>query len=156
MEPSCSHTADSTSKPKVMSFFPLQKLKGTQPTKPSAVWVAHLKEESTDKKEGTELKDPNGIEGVTKEFIVHLATAVKDAQEEKHCYHCSSLEHFIRDCLLVKASRMDLHLNQKEGMVPQKGAWAPQGKMAMPKAPQDGMPRYKTSYTNSLLESSSL
>ena len=29
MEPSCSQTANSTSKPKAMSFFPLQKLKGT-------------------------------------------------------------------------------------------------------------------------------
>ena len=29
MEASCSQTADSTSKPKSMSFFPLQKLKGT-------------------------------------------------------------------------------------------------------------------------------
>ena len=33
---------------------------------------------------------------VTEEFIVCLTRAVKDAQqEEKHCYHCSSLKHFI-------------------------------------------------------------
>ena len=44
---------DSTSKPKVMSFFPLQKLKGTQPAKIPAVWVAHLAEESAKKEEGT-------------------------------------------------------------------------------------------------------
>ena len=112
MEPSHSQTGDSRSKPKVMSIFPLQNVKGTQPTKTSAVQVAHLVEESTDKEEGAERKDPNGIKGVTKEFIVHLARAVKDTQqEEKHCYHCSSQEHFIRDCLLAKASRMDLHLN---------------------------------------------
>ena len=31
MEPSCSQTANNTTKPKVMSFFPLQKPKGIQP-----------------------------------------------------------------------------------------------------------------------------
>ena len=114
MEPSCSQTADSTSKPKVMSFFPLWKLKGTQPTKAPAIWVAHLEEESTNKEEGAESEDPNGIKGITKEFIVHLARAVKDAQQEKKCcYHCSSPEHFIWDCPLVKASRTDLQLKLK-------------------------------------------
>ena len=54
---------------------------------PSA-WVAHLEEESADQEEGAEGEDPDGIEGVTEEFIVHLARAVYDArQEEKHCYH---------------------------------------------------------------------
>ena len=106
------------------------------------MWVADLEEESTDKEESAESKDLDGIKGITEEFIMHLARAVKYAQqEEKHCYHCSSLEHFIRDFLLVKASRMDLHLNQKEGMASQKGAWAPQGKVAMPKVPQDRMPK---------------
>ena len=33
MEPSHSQTTDKTGKPKVTSFFPLWKLKGTQPTK---------------------------------------------------------------------------------------------------------------------------
>ena len=75
------------------------------------MWVVHLEEESTNKEEGAESEDLNGIEGMTEEFIVHLARAVKDIQqEEKHCYHCSSPEHFL-DCLLVKASRIDLHLN---------------------------------------------
>ena len=37
MEPYCSQTANNTSKPKVMSFFPLQKLKGTQPIRTPAV-----------------------------------------------------------------------------------------------------------------------
>ena len=57
------------------------------PTKTPAVWVAHMEEESTNKEEDAESEDPNGIEGVTEEFIVHLARAVKDThQEEKHCY----------------------------------------------------------------------
>ena len=125
-----------------MSFFPVWKLKGIQPTKIPVVWVVHLEEESTEKEKGTESEDPNGIEGITEEFIVCLARAVKDPQqEEKHCYHCSSLQHFIQECPLVKASRMDSHLNWKEGMAPKKGAWAPQGKVTTPKAPQDGMPK---------------
>ena len=65
MEPFHSQTADNTSKPEAMSFFPLQKLKGTQPTKTPAVHVAHLEEEGSDKEGGAESEDPNGIEGVT-------------------------------------------------------------------------------------------
>ena len=142
MKPSCSHTADNTTKSRAMNFFPLQRLKGTQPVKTPAVQVAHMEDESTDKEEGTEIEDLNCIEGVTEEFIVHLARAVKDAQqEEKHCYHCSSPEHFIHNCPLVKASRMDPHLNQKEGMMLKKRAQTPQGKVAMLKAPQDGTPK---------------
>ena len=75
-----------------------------------AIWMVHLEEESANKEEGTESEDPNGIKGVTEEFIVHLARVVEDAQqEEKCCYHCNSPEHFIHDCPLVKASRMDPH-----------------------------------------------
>ena len=37
MEPSCSQTADSKNKPKMMSFFSLQKLEGTQPARTPAV-----------------------------------------------------------------------------------------------------------------------
>ena len=112
MEPSHSQTVDSTSKPKLTSIFPQQKLKGTQPTRTPAVWVVHWEEESTDIEEGVESEDPDGIKGITKEFIVCLARAVKDAQQrEKCCYHCSSPDHFICDCPLVKASRMDQHLN---------------------------------------------
>ena len=112
MEPSHSQTADSSSKPKAMSFFPLQKLKGTQPARTPAVWVVHLEEDSTDKEEGTKSEDPDGIKGVTEEFIVHLTRAVKEAQqEEKCCYQCGSPEHFIHDCPLVKASRTDSNLN---------------------------------------------
>ena len=124
-----------------MSFFPLWKLKGTQPARTPAVWVVHLEEDGTDK-EGAESEDPDGIEGMTEEFIVHLARIVKEAQqEEKCCYHCCSPEHFIHDYLLVKASRTDPHLNWKEGMVPKKGVWTPPGKVTMPKACEDRMPK---------------
>ena len=104
--------------------------------------MVHLEEDGTDKEEGAKSKDPDGIEGMTKEFIVHLAWAVKEAQQEEICcYHCHSPEHFIHDCPLVKASRTDPHLNQKEGMALRNGDWAPPGKAITPKAPQDGMPK---------------
>ena len=68
----------------------------------------------------------NGIDRVTEEFMVCLARAVKDAQtEEKHCYHCSSPEHFIYNCPLMKTLREKLQLNRKEGMASKKGAWTP-------------------------------
>ena len=140
MEPSHNQMAASTNKPKVMNFFSLQKHNGSQPTK-TPVWVAHLEEESTDKEECIDSKDPDGIKDITKEFIVCLARAMKDAQQEKCSYHCSSLDHFICNCPLVAATRVDLHLNQKEGMVPKKGAQAPQGKVIMLKVPQDGIPK---------------
>ena len=115
-DPPCSQTADSTSKPKATSFFPLWKLKGTQPTRTPAVWAVHLEEENINKEEGAKSDDPNGIKGVTEDFIVCLARTVKDTQqEEKCCYHCSSPEHLIWDFPLLKASRMDLHLNWKGG-----------------------------------------
>ena len=94
-----------------MRFFPLWKLKGTQHTK-TPVRVVHLEEEGSDEEVGAENEDPDGIDGVTEEFIVHLARTVKEAQQdEKHCYHCSSMEHFICECLLVKASWSATHLN---------------------------------------------
>ena len=85
--------------------------------------MVHLEEEGSNKDGDAETGDPHGLEGVTEEFIVHLARSVKDAQqEEKCCYHCSSLEHFIHECPLVKTSRTATHLNQKEGMAPEKRA----------------------------------
>ena len=141
MESSHSQMADNPTKLKATSFLPLQKLKGTQSVKTPTVWVAHLEEDSTDKEEGAKSNDPNGIKGVTEEFIVCLAKAVKEAQQdEKCCYHCSSPEHFISKCPLVKASRTATHLNQMEGMVLEKGAKTPQGKAAKPKVPQEGTP----------------
>ena len=79
IEPSCSQMADSTSKPKMMSFFSLQKLKGTQPARTPTVWMVHLEEESTNKGEGAESEDPDGIKDITEEFMVCIARAVKDA-----------------------------------------------------------------------------
>ena len=106
MEPSCGHTVDSLAKLKVMSFFPLRKLKGTQLTKTPAVQLAHLDEEATNDEEGTDSEDPDGLDVMSEEFMEHLTRAVKDPQqEEKCCYHCTSLEHFIRDCPLVKSAR---------------------------------------------------
>ena len=99
--------ADSPSKPRATSFFPLRKLKGNQPlSKKPAMCLTQLEVEDADNGEDPESDDPGGIEEVTEEFMVQLARAVKDAQaEEKHCYHCSSPEHFIHNCLLMKTAR---------------------------------------------------
>ena len=113
-----------------------------QPSKTSSVLAAHLEKESTSKEECIDSEDPGGIESITEEFIVNLARAVKDAQQEgKCCYHCSSPNHFICNCPLVATSRADLHLNWKEGMTLKKGPWAPQGKATTPKVPQEGTPK---------------
>ena len=142
MEPPCNQPAASTNKPQVMSFFPLWKLKGSQPAATPSAWEAHWEKESTDKEECINSEDPDGIEGITEDFIVHLARTVKDTQQEqKGCYHFSSPYKFIGDCPLVVASRTDSHLNWKEEMVPKKGAWAPQIKVTPPKVLQDGMPK---------------
>ena len=79
MEPSCNPPMASTNKPKVMSFFPLQKLNGSQPAATASAWVAHLEEESADKEECVNSEDPKGTEGITEGFIACLARAVKDA-----------------------------------------------------------------------------
>ena len=65
MEPTHGQTMNSTSKPKLTSFFPLRKLRGTQPTMMPGVYLAHLEEVSTDNGEGTESEDPDGLDGVT-------------------------------------------------------------------------------------------
>ena len=121
-----SQATNNTAISKATSFFPLWKLKGTQlALKTPVVCLVHLQEESAKKDEEVESEDPDGLNGVMKEFMVHLAWAVEDTQmEEKHCYHCSSLEHFICDCPLVKAFGVKMHLNCKEGTVPKKGVWA--------------------------------
>ena len=82
-------TTNNTPKPWATSFFPLLKLKGNLPT--LKLPAVHLEEENAGSNEDQESDDPSRIKGVTKEFMLHLARAVKDAQaEEKHCYHCSS------------------------------------------------------------------
>ena len=132
-------TTSNAPNPWATSFFPLQKLKCNQPApKAPIMHLVHLEEEGTrrDKDEGSD--DPNRIEGVTEEFMVHLARAVKDIQtEEKHCYHCSSPDHFICNCSLVKTLRENMQLNCKEVMALRKRAWTPQMKMTMPKNPQE-------------------
>ena len=99
--------SDGPSKLRTTSFFPLRKLKGSQPFhKKPAIWLVQLEEEDADDGGDPESHDPDGIEGVTEEFMVWLARAVKDAQmDEKYCYHCSSLEHFIHNCPLMKTTR---------------------------------------------------
>ena len=48
------------------SFFPLQKLKGNQPTpKVPAMWLAHLEEEGARRDKEEVSDDSNGIDGVT-------------------------------------------------------------------------------------------
>ena len=142
MEPSCSHTMGSLAKSKATSFFPLRKLKGNQPTKTAVVWLAHLKEEAPVDEEGTDNEDLDGLVGIMEEFMVCLDRAIKDAQQdEKHCYHCSSLDHFIWDCPLVKLARKEPNLNCKEGSMPKKGPWMILGKVTLPKVPQDRTPK---------------
>ena len=134
---------DNTAKPKTTSVFPLWKLKANQPVpKMATMCLVHLDEESTKKDEEVESKDPDSIDGVMEEFMVHLVRAVKDAQvEEKCCHHCSSSEHFICDCLLVRALRENMLLNCKEGTASKKGAWAPRMKMTTPKNSQEEVPK---------------
>ena len=132
-------TADGPSKPRTTScFFPLRKLKGNQPlSKKPTVCLAQLEEEDTDDSEDLESDDPGGIEWVTEEFMVWLARVVKDAQAyEKCCYHCSSPEHLIHNCLLMKTARDKKQLNGKEGMAMMKGALAPLTTTSAVKSPQ--------------------
>ena len=131
-------TADGPSKPRTTSFFPLRKLKGNQPfPKKPTVWLVQLEEEDADDGEDQEIDDPDGIKGVTEEFMVQLARAVKDAQtDEKHCYHCSRLEHFIHNCLLMKTARDKKQLNRKERTVMTKGAQSPSTTASAIKSPQ--------------------
>ena len=87
--------------------------------------------------EDPESDDPDRIEGVMEEFMVWLARAVKDTQtDEKHCYHCSSPEHFICNCPLMKAATDKKQLNGKEGMVMTKEAWTPPKARSAIKSPQ--------------------
>ena len=129
---------DGPSKPRATSFFPLRRLKGNQLfMKKPAMCLTQLEEEDVNDGEDLESNDPDGIDGVTEEFMVRLARAVKDAQaDEKHCYHCSSVEHFIHNCPLMKAARDKKQLNRKEGMAMVKGAWTPPKPANAAKSPQ--------------------
>ena len=86
--------------------------------------------------------------------MVCLVRAVKDAQaDEKHCYHCSSPEHFICNCPLVKTSREKKQLNRKEGTALMKEAQTPPAttstmKSAQAEAPQGVKPTPQTPFLN--------
>ena len=131
---------DGPSKPRTTSFFPLRKLKGIQPfPKKPAICLVQLDKEDAHDGEDLKSDDPNGIEGVTEQFMVQLARAVKDAQMgERHCYHCGSPENFIRNFPLMKTARDKKQLNGKEGMVMAKGAQTPPKAMNSRKSPQKG------------------
>ena len=59
----------------------MQKLKGNQLTpKMATMCLVHLEEESAKRDEDGGSEDPNSINGVTEEFMVHLVRAVKDAK----------------------------------------------------------------------------
>ena len=99
--------------------------------------LAQLEEEGANDGEDPESDNPDGIKGVTEEFMIRLARVVKDAQvDEKCCYHCSSPEHFIRNCLLMKATRDKKQLNRKEGMAMVKGVRTPLKPPHAAKSPQ--------------------
>ena len=102
----------STSKLIATSFFPLWKLKGSQLAITPSMQMVHLEEKSANKEEGINGEDPDGIEDVTEEFIIHLARAVKDVQQmEKCCYHCDSPDHFIYNCPWLAEMKADVPLN---------------------------------------------
>ena len=64
-------TTNGPSKPRTTSFFPLRKLKGNQPlSKKPAICLAQLEEEGADDGNNPESDDPNGLKGVTEEFMV--------------------------------------------------------------------------------------
>ena len=138
-------TTDNPSKPRTTSFFPLRKLKGNQPLlKKPAVHLAHLEEEDIGNYEDQESDNPGRIKGVTEEFMVHLARAVKDTQvDEKCCYYCSSPEHFICNCPLVKTSR-EKQLNSKEWQHWQREPRPLKQQPMLQRAPKQRFLRHKT------------
>ena len=131
----------------------MRKLQGNQPlSKKPAVRLVQLEEEEADGSEDPESDDPDEIKGVTEEFMVQLARAVKDAQvDEKCCYHCSSPEHFIRNCPLMKTTRDKKQLNRKGGMSTMKGAQAPPRTANATKSPQRRLKRHRNDLADSLL-----
>ena len=114
----CSQVTDGATRPKTTSFFLLQKFRGNQlVSKMATMCLAHLEEGSPRGEEEDKPKDPDGIDGVMEEFMVHLAWVPTDAEvEERHCYRCCSPEHFIHNCPLVKASKKNAQLDCREGM----------------------------------------
>ena len=63
--------ANGPSKPRTTSFFPLRKLKGNQPlSKKPVVHLVQVEEEEADDGKDPVSDDPDGIKGVTEEFMV--------------------------------------------------------------------------------------
>ena len=142
-------------KQRTTSFFPTRKLKGNQPLlKKPTICLAHLEEEEVDDGEDPESDDAGGIEGVMEEFMVQLARVAKDAQaDEKHCYHCSSPEHFISNFPLMKTSRDKKAVKQEGGDGVNEGSPNPSDNNKNHKEPPRQMlPRHKTHIADSLLE----
>ena len=116
MEATYNLATASISRPRTMSFFPLQKLKGSKPAITPSMGVLHLEEESTDEEKYINGDEPDGIIGETDKFIICLPRAVKDAQKvEKCCYHCGSPDHFMHDCPLLVGAKANPPLNHREG-----------------------------------------
>ena len=118
---------DNTTKPKTTIFSLCRSSKGTNQylKQPPCAWCTWKRKVPKGMKK-LESEDPDSINRVMEEFMVHLVRAVKDAQvEEKCCYNCSSSEHFICDCPLVRPLRENMQLDCKEGTASKKGAWAP-------------------------------
>ena len=114
-------------------------------------------EEGSGEEVGIKSEDPDGIYGMTEEFIVCLVRAVKETKkDETCCYHCSSMEHFIHKCLLVKTSRYTAHLKWKEGMAWRRESRPLQSRWPSQRHPRRGCPRHKMSATDFLLESQPL
>ena len=86
--------------------------------------------------------------------MVHLARAVKDTQtEEKCCYHCSSLEHFICNCLLVKTFERKYAVKLQGGDGIKEGILNPSDQSHNTKEPPGGgsqgvKPPQQTSFLN--------
>ena len=141
MEPSCSQMADNQPKPKAMSFFSLQKLKGTQPVKTPVVQVAHLRQDSTDKERvlrvPTQLnwEQGRGVYGAPIQCIEGGSTGWETLlllQQPRTFYLWVPTGKGIQDSYPFKL---------KGGDGTGKGNPDPQVKLAKPKATQKGMPK---------------
>ena len=129
---------DTPPKARATSFFPWGNSRATSPSWRSLLCVWHIWKKRMPVMMKAKSDDPGGI-GVTEEFMVCLAWAVKDTQvDEKCCYHCSSLEHFICNCLLVKTSREKIIVKQQGGDGIHEGSLDPSNNSQCIKEPPEG------------------
>ena len=112
-----SQVITNTAKPIATSFFPLQKLKGARQYLKQLLHAEYTwKKKVLRERRKIKLRTLTVSMGLWEESMVHLACAVNDAQvEEKCCYYCSSLEHFILDCPLVRNSKENTQLKLQGG-----------------------------------------